>query len=209
MHLELLLEEPSAEAFFKVALPKMLPDGTSWNPVVFQGKNDLLRNLESRLKAYRRWLPPDSKIAVLIDEDRQDCGMLKQRMESAARNAGWTTKTASSTSSFSVLNRIAIEELEAWFFGDIPALVEAFPGVPNSLGTKSPYRNPDAIAGGTWESLLRVLQRAGHYANGLPKIEVARIMATHMDVARNTSGSFHAFRGGLEALLNSAQGDHS
>lgn len=201
MHVELLLEEASAEAFFTVFLPKIIPEGTTWNPIVFQGKDDLLTNLESRLRGYRGWLPSDWRIAVLVDEDRQDCRQLKSRMESAAESAGLVTKTGSLSGRFSVLNRIAVEELEAWFFGDVAALSAAFPGVPESLAAKSAYRKSDAIAGGTWEALQRVLQRAGHYANGIPKIEVARKIAVHMDAARNTSASFRTFMTGLDSLL--------
>lgn len=200
MHIEFLLEEPSAEAFLAGFLSKVLPQGTSWSLIVFQGKHDLLNNLASRLKGYRHWLPEDWRIVVLVDEDRQDCLALKARLEEAARKARLTTKSSSSGNRFSVLNRIAIEELEAWFFGDVPALRKAFPRVPASLGAQAKYRNSDAISGGTWECLERVLQRAGHYSAGMPKIEVARIMAMHMVPSRNTSKSFRVFLSGLASI---------
>ena len=65
---------------------------------------------------------------------------------------------------------------------------------------KTPFRNPDAIAGGTWEALERVLRQAGYFGGGLPKIEVAREMAKHMDPARNESTSFRQFAQGLASL---------
>jgi hypothetical protein len=200
MHIELFLEEPSAEAFLSGFLPKLLPAGTTWNPIVFQGKLDLPANLERRLKGYKSWMPSDWKIVVLIDEDRADCLSLKQQMETAAADAGWLTKSAAKGGTFTVLNRIALEELEAWFLGDIPALATAYPGVSPKLGAKTNFRNPDAIGGGTWEALERVLQRAGYYGGGLPKIEVAREMARHMDPARNISPSFRCFTEGLADL---------
>ena len=200
MHIELFLEEPSAEALLQGLLPKLVPGGTTWNPIVFQGKSDLLGNLERRLKGYKSWMPDDWKIVVLIDEDRANCRKLKSRMEAAATAAGFFTKTAAAGGKFVVLNRIAVEELEAWFFGDGIALATAFPGVSPTLGAKAAYRNPDAIAGGTWEALERVLQRAGYYGGGLPKIEVAREMAMNMEVSRNTSPSFQTFVRGISAL---------
>ena len=200
MHIELFLEEPSAEAFLQGFLHKLLPAETTWNPIVFQGKSDLLKNLERRLKGYRNWMPQDWKIVVLIDEDRADCLRLKEQMEKAAAAAGFITKTKSNGGPFMVLNRIAIEELEAWFFGDTAALATAYPGVSQNLGAKAAYRNPDAIGGGTWEALERVLRRAGHGSGGFSKIEVAREMARHMDAARNTSASFKCFTEGLAAL---------
>ena len=200
MHIEFFLEEPSAEAFLGEMLRKLLPDEVTRSFIVFQGKKDLLANLKPRLKAYRQWIPDDYKIVVLVDEDREDCQKLKARLEAAAASAGLSTKTHPKRGSFAVLNRIAVEELEAWFFGDVTALTQAYPGVPLTLGAKAPYRDPDAIVGGTWEALERVLQRAGYFGGGLPKIEVARELAKHMDPLRNTSASFGQFRQGLAAL---------
>jgi hypothetical protein len=200
MHIELFLEEPSVEAFLSGFLHHLLPADTTWNPIVFQGKSDLLANLERRLKGYKSWMPSDWKIVVLIDEDRADCMSLKKQMEAAAAGAGLITKSGAKGGTFSVLNRIAVEEIEAWFFGDIQALATAYPGVSPSLGARSHYRNPDAIGGGTWEALERVLQRAGYFGGGLSKIEVAREMARHMNAGRNTSTSFKCFTAGLAAL---------
>ena len=200
MHIELLLEEPSAEAFFTSFLSKLLPKGTTWNPIVFGGKQDLMAKLEDRLRGYAAWIPKDWRIVVLIDEDREDCSVLKAKLEAAAQRAKLTTKSRAKDGSFVVLNCIAMEELEAWFFGDIHALASAFHGVSTNIGTKAAYRNSDKIAGGTWEALERILQRAGHYSGGLPKIEVARIMGAHMDPNRNTSQSFNHFKVGLASL---------
>jgi len=200
MHIELLLEEPSAEALFTTFFQKLVPEGTTWKTIPFQGKHDLLNNLERRLKGYSRWLPDDWRIVVLLDEDREDCHALKRKMEAAARAAGLTTKSASRGSRFVVLNRIVVEELEAWYFGDPDALVAAFPGVSATIGSKAAFRDPDAIDGGTWEALERVLQRAGYYRSGIAKIEVARTMAEHLDPSRNSSASFRQFLDGLAAL---------
>lgn len=200
MHIEFFLEEPSIEAFLREFLPKVLPGETSWSPILFQGKTDLLSNLLPRLRAYRRWIPADWRIVVIVDEDRQDCVALKARLEAAAASAGFPTKSNPLLNHFVVLNRIAVEELEAWFFGDIVALAGAFPRVSPTLGQQAAFRDPDGIEGGTWEVLERVLQRAGYFGGGLPKIEVAREVARHMDPTRNTSRSFRHFTQGLASL---------
>jgi hypothetical protein len=200
MHIEFFLEEPSVETFLNGVLQQILPASTTWKPIVFQGKPDLLANLERRLKGYKSWMPKDWKIVVLINEDRADCLALKKTMEAAAAQAGLITKSAAGGGSFTVLNRIAVEELEAWYFGDIEALVTAYPRVPKNLGANAHYRNSDTIGGGTWEALERVLQRAGYFGGGLSKIELAREMARHMKAARNTSSSFKCFTEGLAAL---------
>ena len=201
MHIEFLLEEPSAEALLEGLLPRMLPVETTWKLHGFQGKDDLLKNLASRLKGYKHWLPADWRIAVLIDEDRENCHVLKSKLEAAAKVAELPTRSSVKRGArFSVLNRIAIEELEAWFFGDPEALAAAYPGVPPTLGAKAKYRQPDAITGGTWEALERVLQRAGHFVGGLAKIELAREMGLRMQPEKNTSRSFQAFAAGIALL---------
>ncbi|MBM4032558.1 MAG: DUF4276 family protein [Planctomycetes bacterium] len=202
MHIEFLLEEPSAEAFLRNLIPKML-GAVSFRTHPHRGKADLLAKLPARLKAYRKWLPEDWFIVVLVDEDRDPdgCEALKARMERVASDTGFVTKAvAAGKREFRVLNRIAIEEIEAWYFGDVQALVTAYPGVPASLGEKARFRDPDAIKSGTWEALLRILRKAGYYREGLPKLEVARAVSAHMDPQRNRSRSFQVFRDGLLAM---------
>ncbi|MGH8884162.1 MAG: DUF4276 family protein [Egibacteraceae bacterium] len=135
----------------------------------------------------------DTRIVVLIDEDRQDCAQLKARLDEAAAKAGLITKSVAGPGEpFAVLNRLAVEELEAWFFGDCVALRAAYPGVPTNLEYRAPYRHPDRIAGGTWERLERVLQDAGYHRGGLQKVGAATAVAVHMDPARNTSPGLRA-----------------
>lgn len=200
MHIEFLLEEPSAEAFLIDFMPKILPAETSCNFIQFQGKTDLLANLENRLKGYRDWLPTDWRIVVLIDADRQDCVKLKAALDLAAAKAGLKTKSKAGREAFVVLNRIAVEELEAWFLGDVDGLRSAYPGVPASLGSREKFRDPDAVAGGTWEALESVLQKAGYFPGGLGKIELARTMARHVNSGRNQSRSFRCFVEGINSL---------
>jgi hypothetical protein len=140
---------------------------------------------------------------VLIDVDRDDCKELKAKMEHIAQEAGMTTKSAADPGTpFQVLNRLAIEELEAWFFGDTEAIRMAYPRVSKNLERQSRYRNPDAIAGGTCEALQRVLQKAGYHQGGLAKIQAARDISAYMQPERNRSRSFQTFRQGVISLLS-------
>jgi hypothetical protein len=138
MHIEFLVEELSAEAALRNLVPKILGNHiVSFEIHPFQCKADLISKLPLRLKAYAKWLPEDWRIVVLIDEDRSNCISIKERMENAAIEAGLITKTmidnAATSSRFQVMNRIAVEELEAWFFGDVNALNQAYPKVPLTL----------------------------------------------------------------------------
>jgi len=186
-------------------LPRLLAERTVQARVIDHGsKHSLLKNLPARMKGYARWPEPSLRVLVLVDQDNDDCSALKASLESAALSAGLATKTAPDAANrFKVVNRIVIEELEAWFLGDVPALCEAFPGVPASLANQARFRDPDAVAGGTWEALLQALNRAGHFVGSgrLPKIDVARRVAPLMDLERNRSRSFQTFLAGLEALL--------
>ena len=203
MHLEVLVEEPSAEAALVNLLPKMLGDKASYDVHVFQGKTDLLAQLPHRLRGYHQWLPEDWRIVVLVDRDAADCKKLKSQLEDAARKVGLATKSAPSpTGQFQVVNRLAIEELEAWFFGDTDALRRTYPRIPPTLNKRKGYRHPDAIVGGTWEMLDRLLRRAGYYVGRTPKVEIAQRVSQFMEPDSNSSPSFQAFRDGVLACLS-------
>jgi hypothetical protein len=203
MHIEVLTEEPSAEQALLNLLPMILGHQVAYRLIIFQGKTDLLSKLPSRLRGYASWVRPQSgfRVVVLVDADDEDCRHLKQRLEGMAAAAGLSTKSnPQPDGTFCVLNRIAVAELEAWFFGDVTAIQSAYPRVSSTLGRKRGFRNPDAIRGGTWEALERVLQKAGYHRGGLAKIQAARKISAHMDPNRNRSRSFQVFRDGLLSL---------
>jgi hypothetical protein len=193
MHFVILVEEPSAEAALLIIVPRIISSNT-FEIIRHIGKSDLLRKLPSRLRGYKSWLPADRRIVVVVDADNQDCRLLKRELDAHAIAAGLRIRSTAETSTeIQVINRIAIEELEAWFFGDVQAMRAAYPRIPSTLDQKREYRDPDGIKGGTWEALERVLQAAGYQRSGLRKIETARTIAKHMDPRRNRSRSFQAF----------------
>ena len=64
---------------------------------------------------------------------------------------------------------------------------------PRPVEGTPPEAKPDAIAGGTWEAMERVLRKAGYFNSGLRKLDLARSVAAHMDIHRNRSRSIQAF----------------
>jgi hypothetical protein len=64
---------------------------------------------------------------------------------------------------------------------------------PRPVEGAPPEAKPDAIAGGTWEAMERVLRKAGYFNSGLRKLNLARSVAAHMDIHRNRSRSIQAF----------------
>ena len=189
------------EAFLYGLLPRVLPQDRSFNVHPFQGKSDLLAKLPARLSGYAKWLPDEWRIVVVVDRDDDDCLRLKRQMEDIARQAGLRTRTQTGTSQWQLVNRIAIEELEAWYFGDWQAVQAAFPRVSLTIRNQRPYRHADQVAGGTWEAFERVLKRHGYFKQGLRKIEVARNLGKHVDVQRSDSPSFQCFQ---QALMEAA-----
>jgi hypothetical protein len=201
-HLEILVEEPSMEVFLREFLPRLLRECATFNVYPSQGKDDLLRILPVRLRGYAAWLPENWRVVVVLDRDDQDCHELKRVMEVIAADAGLRSRSSIDDDNWQVVTRVAIEELEAWYFGDWTAVREIYPKVPETIAEKAPYRDPDNIRGGTWEAFERVLQKAGYFQSGLAKMEVARSLGERLDVTRNRSHSFGVFR---DALLEAVQ----
>lgn len=202
-HLIFLVEEPSIEAFLLALLPRILPDGCTFEIHAFAGKTDMLRKLDSRLRGYSRFLPQHWRILVVVDRDDDDCRGLKARLEASAAAARLQTRRTADGTQWQVVTRIAVEELESWYFGDWQAVCAAFERLPTNMIAKERFRAPDAIRGGTWEAFEQVLQRYGHFRGGLRKIEAARAVARHIDVNRNTSPSFRHF---YAAVREAAEG---
>lgn len=190
------------QALLKTLVPKVV-EGITFKIYSFDGKHDLLRNLEARLRGYAKmfesWV--DAAVVVLVDEDRNDCKELKLKLETAAKNAGLGTLSHPRRGQVRVLNRIAVEELEAWFFGDPDAVIKAYPRVQRRTFSSKALSYPATIGGGTWEALERVLQKHDYHPGGLRKIQCAADIGLHMDIANNTSTSFKNFVRGLTTVV--------
>ena len=196
-HLVIFVEEQSMEAFLRVLLARRFP-GLAPDIHPFQGKSDLLGKLEGRLRGYVYRLPADSRIIVVVDRDNDDCGQLKRRLESIAARVGFHTRSQTGNCRWQVVNRIAIEELEAWYFGDHAAICSAYPKVPATVFRQARFSDSDAIRGGTWEAFERILKKYGYFKGGLRKIEAARAIAAHIDPQRNRSRSFQVFYNAID-----------
>ena len=206
LHLVFFVEEPSLELALTELLPKRLPSNVTSNIHGYGGKDEFFKKVPNRLKGYQPLLPPDGKILLLIDEDREDCLKLKKQLEDMAISAGLIPKSSCQKyKSFQVLNRIVVEELEAWFFGDVEAICQAYPKVSANLAKQKGYRDPDAIKGGTWEALERVLKKAGYHPGGLEKYKASSDISQYMNPKSNRSKSFQVFYQGLLEILNSKQ----
>ena len=196
-HFEFHVEEVSMEAFLAACLPSIRPADCTFQIHPYQGKDALLRKIGDRLKGYSTWMPAEYRIVVIVDRDRDECEELKSRLEEICESAGLRSRRVAGGPDWQVITRIAIEELEAWYFGDWQAVRQAYPGVPPKIPTQARYRDPDAIAGGTWEAFERILKRHGYFKQGIAKVQAATAVGPHIDPVRNRSRSFEVFRGAI------------
>ena len=111
MTLVFFLEEPSAEEMLKGILPKLLPDQVVPRFIVFEGKQDLEKQLGRRLKL---WRAPNSRFFVMRDQDSGDCRAIKQNLLDKCK-AVHKPET---------IVRIACHELESFYIGDLKAVEE-------------------------------------------------------------------------------------
>ena len=131
MKLVFLLEEKSMKYFLDGILPRILPREVEFLTIPHEGKSDLKKSLRAKLKG---WTEPDVKFVVVQDQDSNDCKQLKQElMELCAQTDR------------QVLIRIACHELEAWYFGDLNAVSQAYGKNLVNLKAKKKYRIPDEI----------------------------------------------------------------
>jgi hypothetical protein len=193
-HLEIIVEEPSMEAFLEALLPSVLGEKATFRVYPHQCKDDLIKHLPSRLIGYGSWLPDQWRIVVVVDCDNDECTVLKQQLEDIVDKAGLRSRARFAHRPWQIVTRVAIEELEAWYFGDWVAVRQIYPRVNPSIPAQALYRNPDSIRGGTWEAFERCLQRAGYFKGGLRKIEAARLLGKAIDPYQNRSPSFVSFR---------------
>lgn len=133
-----------------------------------------------------------------VDRDSENCHDLKEELEGIARKSNLITRTSASDK-WQVVNRIVIEELEAWYFGDWEAVRAAYMEAPEDPSRRQGFRDPDAIGGGTWEAFEKVMR--SEFPGGLRKREAARLIGQQIDPSRSKSHSFRVF---YEAVLEAA-----
>lgn len=180
------LEEPSAREMLKGLLPRLLPRDTVPRYVVFEGKNDMKKQLPKKL---RGWRTPDSRFVVLRDKDGADCVRVKSGLVEICREAGKPD----------ALVRIACRELESWYLGDLNAVERGTgPGGLARRQKRAKYRDPDRLANPVQE-LERVTGRR------YQKVAGSRAIGPHLSVGEsgareNRSRSFRVFVSGLRRL---------
>ena len=198
MKIHILVEGPSERAFLEPWIRRLrlecavrihphegkgaLPDDPTLPPD--PANRSLLHQLPAKLRAFEGALSAEESVVVLVDADDDDCVALTAALDSIAREYAPTSR---------VLVRIAIEEIEAFYLGDLKALEKAFPHADMELARS---HIPDSICG-TWELFGRVIDD-----DGARKTDWAHSMGSVMTTtpARNRSPSFGALCRALKRL---------
>ncbi|MBO4794430.1 MAG: DUF4276 family protein [Deltaproteobacteria bacterium] len=180
MKLVFLLEERSMKELLDSILPRIIPEAVPFQTIPHQGKHDLMKSIPIKLRA---WNEPDVVFVIVHDQDANDCIALKKEL------SGICGKTGKQ-----FLIRIPCQELEAWYWGDLPAVSAAFGKDIAPLSKKRKFREPDAIKDPK-EELKKLLP-------GMGQIEAARKIGPHMTMESNTSHSFQVFIRGIQKLVS-------
>lgn len=213
MHIEVLVEDSSGCRLVETLLPRLIgQEGKphTWRLHPYKGIGRIPRNLATRTDPAKRALldhlprllrgygrtPGIDAVVIVLDSDQRDCGVFLRELQSLL---------ARSQPAPTTLYRLAIEEVEAWFLGDRPALLDAYPRAKRDVLAR--YRQ-DSVCG-TWELLAdavypggrSALVSAGWPVPGEIKHEWASRIGPRMDVENNASPSFCKFRDGLRRLV--------
>ena len=201
MHFEILVEDQSGKKMLDILVPKIIGMKHTFNvhpykgigriPKDLRGKTDpwkrilldqLPRLLAGHGNTFAKW-PPNYKGAVIVICDLDDKCLKTFRQELLAILNSCNPRPDTRFC-------IAIEEGEAWFLGDIPAIRSAYPKAKDAF--LNAYEN-DSICG-TWEALAdavyaggsKTLSALGWQSVGLEKSKWADSITQHMDIETTT-----------------------
>lgn len=149
-------------------------------------RHGLLDLLPATLRAYGS--SPNAAgdaVLVLVDADREDCTKLKAKLVSLVQSTNPRPK---------VVIRIAVEETEAFYLGDLRALRIAFPNADMRKARR--YQNDSIV--GTAELFGEIVADGG-----LNKVHWAEEMGLRLTTnpSRSTSPSFRALHRGIAKLI--------
>lgn len=172
-----LVEEQSAKIVVAELARRI---GLEPAPIVIghEGKSDLERSISNKIRNWR--VPNRTRFVILRDNDGGDCRTLKQSLlDLTPQDARTRVKV-----------RIVLQELEAWYFADAPALFAAgliSKAESEKMPKQAKYRNCDTIPSPKAE-LQKLLEKKRVAETG--QILLARRIAPHLSLDKNRSTSF-------------------
>ncbi len=184
-----LVEDYSMRKFLEGILPRLGIDESFFEIKHHRGKEDLINNLNKIIPSLSKRA---QQIIVLIDQDKQNCVKLKNKIKE---------KMAWCSCEYKI--RIACYELEAWFLGDMEAIAKCSPRFnARFFQGKKKYRDVDNI-----EKPSRVIEEIvpdwkERYAS---KLKFAKTIAPFVSLERQNleqANRSHSFQVLLETLYS-------
>lgn len=168
-----LLEELSARAMLESLLPRLLSNKIACRFIVFEGKQDLEKQLARKIRAYQN---AHARFIILRDQDSYpDCLALKNSLLNRCNESLKQEKC---------LVRIACRELETFYLADLFAVEQALQtkGLASQQQRKK-FCDPDKL-GNPKQELKRLSKNA--YA----EVSGSRLIGEHLAVDNTRSRSF-------------------
>ncbi|PPV06988.1 DUF4276 family protein [Xanthomonas bromi] len=178
-----LLEEPSARAMLESLLPRILSDDIQYRLIAFEGKQDLEKQLERRIRGYQN---PLARFVILRDLDSHpDCRAVKQNLLETCRLSGRIQFC---------LVRIACTELETFYLADLAAVGMALKmSKLASHQNNRKFRSPDAIGNPSKE--LKLIT-----GNRYQKVAGSREIGKYLQLDNARSASFRNLVTGVRRM---------
>ncbi|TAL77574.1 MAG: DUF4276 family protein [Burkholderiaceae bacterium] len=178
------LEGSSEQAMLEGLLPKLLPTGgIIFRYIKFEGKQDLEKQLSSKLRGYKN---PSARFVVIRDQDSHpDCKAVKARLVDLCTQAGKPD----------TMVRIACTELESFYLADLAAVERGLEitGLTKFQENRK-FRSPDHLGSPSKE--LSTLTK-GRYQ----KVSGSRAISVHLDLENTRSDSFRNLVAGIRRLV--------
>jgi hypothetical protein len=209
MHFEFHIEDSSGEKALEILVPRLIEKNDTYRIHSYRGigripqkitvshgakKQTILDNLPLLLKGFGKSYPSDgvnyiAVIVIICDLDDNNKSDFLTELNGLLEHCNPKPQT---------LFCLAIEELEAWYLGDLCAVKKAYPSAKQEVLSR--YIN-DSICG-TWELLAdaifkggsAALKKLGYPREGIEKSKWATDICPFMDVAKNLSPSFNFMR---------------
>ena len=213
MHIEILVEDRSGKLLLESLVPRIIGEQGqphTWRLIPYRGigsippglkdvpdpsRRVLLNRLPALLHGYGR-TPGIDAVVVVVDNDERDCREFLGELREVHARCHPAPRT---------VFRLALEEIESWYLGDLAAVRSAYPNVkPRVL---EGYAQDSCV--GTWELLADALIAEGSTELDIPgfiqigtmKCEWAQRIGPLMNIEENLSPSFQKFRDGLKRLV--------
>jgi len=209
VHFEFLTEDQSSGKAMEILIPKLLGNEITFNIHPYKGIGHIPKGLRPKSDAKKRILldhlprilrgygrnPHCGVIVIVCDLDKKNKRRFLSELQGVLDGCDPKPKT---------LFCLAIEEFEAWYLGDLPAVQKAYPRA--KFGILNSYVN-DSICD-TWELLAdavckggsKALSEKGRQAIGEQKSIWATTISPHMNIDDNRSPSFNDMRTQLRCI---------